>query len=125
MNTVLHLLLSWQVILFVCMMPVFVYLIKKINKHPNVLLGINALIQSPSGVFGLLTLAAITVVTWFQPTVGGTAFAAFVAVVPAILTFAEHRETLAGICQVAPAPAPPDQTTVTVTTADLPPRGQV
>jgi hypothetical protein len=126
MNAILHLLLSWQVILFACVVPVFIYLVKKINKHSNVLLGINALIQSPSGVFGLLTLAAITVVTWFQPTVGGTAFAAFVAVVPAILTFAEHRETLAGICQVATSPPPPlDQTTVTVTTADLPPRGQI
>lgn len=104
------------------------FVFRKLKKHPNILLGINGLLQSPSGIFGLLTLVAITVVTLLQPTVGGVAFAAFVGVVPAILTIAEHRETLAGIVQTAP-PTPVDSSTTTVTvstpasTANFPARG--
>jgi hypothetical protein len=88
--------------------------VKFVKKHPTVLLGACQLLQSPSGVFGLLTLGAITLVTIKQPSVGGTAFAAFVAVVPAILAFCEHREAMAGIASPPPPPAmvelppPPD-----------------
>jgi hypothetical protein len=105
MGQILQILLGWHFILCAMVMAILTRLVLFVNKkHPNVLLGINALIQSPSGVFGLLTLAAITFVTLKQPTVGGIAFAAFVGIVPAILAFCEHKETLAGICQVQPLP---------------------
>lgn len=89
-------------------------IVKFVKKHPTILLGACQLLQSPSGVFGLLTLLAITLVTLKQPTVGGTAFAAFVAVVPAILSWTEHKETMAGITTPTPPaamiepPPPPD-----------------
>jgi hypothetical protein len=118
MGQILQILLGWHFVLCATSIVVLTYLAVFINKkHPNVLLGINGLLQSPSGVFGLLTLVAITTVTLIQPTVGGVAFAAFVGVVPAILAFCEHKETLAGICQVvppAPPPPPPDPVTVVV-----------
>ena len=78
--------------------------IRFIKKHPTVLLGTCQLLQSPSGVFGLLTLLAITLVTFKQPAVGGTAFAAFCAIIPAALGFFEHRETMAGVTS-PPLPA--------------------
>jgi hypothetical protein len=74
----------WKVIIF-------------IRKHPSVLLGTFQLIQSPSGIFALLTLAAITLVTLKQPSVGGSAFTAFCAIIPAALGFFEHKETMAGV----------------------------
>lgn len=128
MGSILQVLLSSHVVLFFLALLTILFLvaviIKKIKRHPNLFLGINGLIQSPSGVFGLLTLAAITFVTFKQPTVGGVAFAAFVGVVPAILAIAEHRETLAGISQIAPPTyvAPPT-VTVAPPTANLPSRG--
>lgn len=79
--------------------------VRFIKRHPTILLGGCQLLQSPSGVFALLTLTAITLVTLKQPTVGGTAFAAFVAVVPTILSWTEHRETMAGIVVPPPPPA--------------------
>jgi len=88
--------------------------VRLLKKHPTIMLGFCQLLQSPSGVFGLLTLFAITIVTLKQPTVGGTAFAAFVAVVPAILSWTEHKETMAGVVVPAPPammiepPPPPD-----------------
>jgi len=102
----LQALLSFPTILIVLVVLGFaIYrIVKFINKHPTVLLGTCQLLQSPSGVFGLLTLSAITLVTLKQPSVGGTAFAAFVTIVPAILSWAEHQETMAGV--VSP-PAPP------------------
>lgn len=88
--------------------------VRFVRRHPTILLGTCQLLQSPSGVFGLLTLTAITLVTLKQPTVGGTAFAAFVAVVPAILSWTEHRETMAGVTSppvpaaMVEGPPPPD-----------------
>lgn len=129
MDPILQVLLSSHVILvFLVLLAAFlmVVTIKKIKRHPNILLGINGLIQSPSGVFGLLTLTAITFVTYKQPSVGGVAFAAFVGIVPAILTIAEHRETLAGISQIAsPSYVVPLTTTVMPPTVNLPSRGML
>jgi hypothetical protein len=108
MDLILQVLLGWQFILGTSFV-VICLLVFICKKYPNVLLGVNGLIQSPSGVFGLLTLGAITFVTLKQPSVGGVAFAAFVSVVPAILSWTEHKETMSGIPQVAPpSPPPPD-----------------
>lgn len=134
MGIFLQILFNWHFYLCVLVIAIVIYLakfiIKKIKQHPNILLGVNGLVQSPSGVFGLLTLAAITVVTLKQPTVGGIAFAAFVGVVPAILAICEHRETLVGISPIAPVvPQTPTNTTIgatiTIPPANLPPRGQL
>jgi hypothetical protein len=130
MGSILQVLLSPHAVLFfmalLTVLFLMVVIVKKIKRHPNILLGINGLIQSPSGVFGLLTLAAITLVTLKQPTVGGVAFAAFVGIVPAILAFCEHKETLAGICQVAPpAYLAPPTITIMPPTVNLPSRGQL
>lgn len=102
----LQALLSFPTIFVVLVVLGFVIyrMVRFVNKHPTVLLGTCQLLQSPSGVFGLLTLLAITLVTIKQPTVGGTAFAAFVTIVPAILSWTEHRETMAGVIS-PPAPA--------------------
>jgi len=74
-----------------------------LKKHPAILLGSYQLLQSPSGVFGLITLAAITVVTLYQPSVGGTAFTAFATIVPAILSWTEHREELVKMANNTPS----------------------
>ena len=121
MNPILQVLLGWHFILSASFVVICLTCLV-CKKHPNILLGLDGLIQSPSGVFGLLTLAAITFVTLKQPTVGGVAFAAFVSVVPGILAFCEHRETLAGISQVAPpAPPPPPPDPVSVVIEPPPP----
>jgi len=132
MSLFLQVVLTWQffslVLAVAAITSLIVFIIKKMKKHPNVLLGLSGLIQSSSGVFGLLTLAAITLVTLKRPTVGGVAFAAFVGVVPAILTIAEHRETLVGISQVAPPieVVPNPMTTVAAPLAsNLPVRGSM
>lgn len=78
--------------------------VKFIRRHPTILLGCCQLLQSPSGVFGLLTLWAVTIVTLRQPTVGGMAFAAFVSIVPAILSWTEHKEAMAGVNNPPPPP---------------------
>jgi hypothetical protein len=70
--------------------------------------GFYDLLQSGSGVFALLTLLAITFVTWKQPTVGGVAFAAFASIIPAVLAIAENRETMLSMNQPPlPNPAAP------------------
>ena len=93
MCAVLQALFCWQYILFgVAVMVVIFGISFLVRKYTTILGGSLQLLQSPSGVFGLLTLVAITLVTWFQPSVGGTAFAAFVGIVPAILAYCEHRE---------------------------------
>jgi hypothetical protein len=79
--------------------------------------GVKQLIESPSGVFSLIALFVIALVSWKQPTVGGVALAAFAGAVPAILAFCEHKETLA---QMAQSVAPP-QSSVTVTMGGDPP----
>jgi len=95
----LQALISFPTILVVLAILIFVTwrVIKIVKKHPTVLLGTFQLLQSPSGVFGLLTLFAITLVTIKQPSVGGTAFTAFCAIIPAALGFFEHKEAMAGI----------------------------
>jgi hypothetical protein len=108
MDLILQALLSGHLILFILVPTIVICLVRfTAKKHPSLLFGCAQLLQSPSGVFGLLTLTAITVVTWVQPTVGGAAFAAFVAVVPAILAFCEHKETMAGIDGTLPPASPP------------------
>ena len=57
--------------------------------------GIVELLNSPSGVFSLICLAAISVITYHIPTMGSAAFCAFFAVVPAVLAMVEHREQMA------------------------------
>ena len=67
---------------------------EKMKTLKNCLLGLYLLLQSPSGVFASLTLLAITIVTLKVPAVGGTAFAAFCAIIPGLITWAEHKEQL-------------------------------
>jgi hypothetical protein len=73
-----------------------------IKKHPIILEGIKELIASPSGTFSLLTLLAISIVSWKQPAIGGAALAALATVVPAILAVIEHRESVAQAFQSLP-----------------------
>ena len=82
----------------------------------NCLLGCYLLLQSPSGIFSLLALACITFVTFKQPSVGGMAFSAFMAVVPAILSVVEHRETMAALTQ---------QQNISIVQSAIPPRGSL
>jgi hypothetical protein len=56
--------------------------------------GLAELLRSPSGLFALLSLIAVTIVTLKQPSVGGVAFAAFFPVVVSILAYVEHKETM-------------------------------
>jgi hypothetical protein len=104
----LQFLLSFPIILVVLSIVGFsVYkLIKCLIKYPGILLGTFQLLQSPSGVFGLLTLFAITLVTIKQPSVGGTAFVAFCAIIPAALGFFEHKEQMLQIQQSVLVPPP-------------------
>jgi hypothetical protein len=56
--------------------------------------GFYDILQSLSGTFALIALAVIAVVTWHSPTVGGVALASFATVIPAILAYAENKETM-------------------------------
>lgn len=56
--------------------------------------GLAELLRSPSGVFSLVSLAAISVVTYHAPAIGAGAFVAFFAVVPTALGYFEHKETM-------------------------------
>lgn len=67
--------------------------------------GLAELLRSPSGLFALLSLMAVTIVTFKQPAVGGVAFAAFFPVVVSMLAWTEHKEALKQMDQ----PAPPDR----------------
>jgi hypothetical protein len=60
-----------------------------------ILNGISQLLDSPSGTFSLICLAAISIVTWHSPAIGAGAFVAFFGVVPPALGYFEHKETLA------------------------------
>jgi hypothetical protein len=66
--------------------------------------GIYLILQSLSGTFALITLIAISYLTWKVPGVGSAALVAFAGVIPAVLAIAEHREQMA---QIVP-PAPPN-----------------
>jgi hypothetical protein len=57
--------------------------------------GLIKIFESLSGTFAFITLFVIAGVTWHAPSIGGAALVAFCGVVPAILTYAEHLETLA------------------------------
>ena len=65
----------------------------------NLLVGLQQLITSPSGVFSLICLAVLTGLSLHLHDSMVMAFSAFFAVVPALLTIAEHRETMAQINQ--------------------------
>lgn len=111
--------MNWPAILVISVVALLVLgVFLVIRKYPKTLFGCYELLKSPSGVFGLLTLFAITFVTLKQPTVGGVAFAAFVSIVPAILTWVEHKETMVQLTM------PPFPTPVAFDN-NLPPRGQV
>lgn len=60
--------------------------------------GIAQLIESPSGIFALLCLVALSILTWIIPAMA-TAWIPFFGIVPAVLAIVEHRETLAAIQQ--------------------------
>jgi len=60
----------------------------------NILTGLNQLITSPSGLFSLISLAVITIVTWHVPEIGAGAFMAFFAITPSLLIYAEHKEQM-------------------------------
>lgn len=108
MCSILLVLLGWKfVVLSLIATAVILGTAILIRKYTTILGGIIQLLQSPSGVFGLLALAAITIVTWHQPSVGGTAFAAFVGIVPAILAWVEHKETMAQLVPPQPPLPPP------------------
>lgn len=77
--------------------------------------GLAELLRSPSGLFALLSLLVISVVTLKQPSVGAGAFVAFFAIVPAVLAWVEHKEALAQINQ--------PQTSVTTVVDNI--RGQL
>lgn len=80
-------------------------------------LGLYLILQSLSGTFSLITLFVMAYVTLKQPSIGGMALSGFCAVIPAILCYAEHRETLATMNADAQAPTPPSIPTI-VTTVD-------
>jgi hypothetical protein len=56
------------------------------------LIGIRELINSPSGVFSLICLASISIVTYHSPAIGAGGFVAFFGIVPATLAILEHLE---------------------------------
>jgi hypothetical protein len=56
--------------------------------------GLYQILQSLSATFSLLTLIIIAIVTFHAPAIGAVALAAFATAVPAILAYAEHKETL-------------------------------
>jgi hypothetical protein len=114
----------------------------------NIFNGIYQLITSPSGIFSLISLAVLTVLSWHLGvawvTAAAAAWAAFFAIIPAALGYFEHREQLYqwqnNIPQGPTAPLPPSPvlptspglpvnsppTTVTVSMPserNLPPRG--
>lgn len=70
------------------------------NKLVN---GIVELLNSPSGVFSLLCLISISIITWHAPVIGVGGFVAFFGVVPAVLALVEHRETMAQMNQPQPS----------------------
>lgn len=87
----------------------------------NILTGLAQLIESPSGIFSLISLAVIAAVTWHQPSIGSGAFIAFFGIVPAALGYFEHKETLAQMGMSVPSPA---ESNSTIPPAPLlPPRG--
>ena len=87
----------------------------------NILLGMYLLLQSPSGVFALISLVCVTYVTIKQPAVGGVAFAAFFPVVITLLAYCEHKETLANM---ALSNTTPSQQTNIIVDPNLPAKGQ-
>ena len=64
-----------------------------------ILSGLKQITESLSATFAFITLLAIFILTWHVPSIGGAALVAFCSIVPAILAYAEHKETLAAINQ--------------------------
>ena len=87
----------------------------------KLLTGITQLIESPSGIFALLCLATLSVVTWHLGALAGmvAAWVAFFGMVPTALGYFEHKETLAALTQ------PVQQSVTTVVSSNLPPNGQL
>lgn len=86
--------------------------------------GISQLIQSPSGVFSLLSLMVLSILTWHDPSMGSAAWVAFFGVVPSALGYFEHKETLAQMTQQSNVTAVISQNTIT-TESKLPDRGKL
>lgn len=60
----------------------------------NLLTGLYQLVTSPSGIFGLLCLLCLTVLSWHLHDSMVMAWAAFFGIVPTALGYFEHKETL-------------------------------
>jgi hypothetical protein len=81
-----------------------IIVVAKQNNIKSILVSANAvvslwhgwaeLLRSPSGVFALISLIAVSIVTWHSPSVGGIAFAAFFPVVVSLLAWCEHKEQM-------------------------------
>lgn len=100
----------------------------------NCFSGFYQILQSLSGVFSLITLFVIAIVTWHSSTIGGIALSAFATVVPSILAYTENKEALQAVAlaaqqAVANPAAVVVQTpivitnTISPTSSDLPPNG--
>ena len=55
--------------------------------------GIRELVESPSGLFSLICLTVMAILSWHRSEIGTAAWVAFFGVVPAILAACEHLET--------------------------------
>jgi hypothetical protein len=60
--------------------------------------GISELLASPSGLFSLLCLGVLAIVSYHQAGFSA-AWVAFFGIVPAVLAYVEHKETLAQMAQ--------------------------
>ena len=84
----------------------------------NILLVVYLLCRSPSGIFSLICLAVMTILTIHVPGFGYAPWVAFFGIVPAILCYAEHKETLANMT------GPSIQQTNVIVDPNLPAKGQ-
>ena len=62
------------------------------KSKPNIFTGLFLLVSSPSGLFSLITLVFLTIVSLKLKSI--VAFAGFCTVIPAILAHTESNETL-------------------------------
>jgi hypothetical protein len=74
----------------------------------NIFNGLGELITSPSGIFSLISLVVLSVLTWHFPAyMGGAPWCAFFGIIPAALGYFEHKETLAQMSLSQQTPPPP------------------
>jgi hypothetical protein len=94
----------------------------------NIFTGVYQLITSPSGIFSLLCLGVLSVLSWHLGiawvTAAAAAWSAFFAVIPAALGYFEHKETMAQMQSPFPQGFPqPFPAPVVVVPSPLPPTG--